>query len=101
LTPKLIIKYSLILENRWVLELVTGVSTSVTFDFGDSTKTRDIIAKGIFLENHPFTTNQQISYTSNGTNVSISTDGSTTFTMPSTLYAVKKNQILSALKHIN
>ena len=29
---------------------ITGVSTSVTFDFGDSITTRDIIAKGVFLE---------------------------------------------------
>jgi hypothetical protein len=77
---------------------VSGVSTSVTFDFGDSVTTRDIIAKGIFLENHPFTTNQQISYTSNGTNVSISTDGSSTFSMPSTLFAVKKNSNLIGVK---
>ena len=77
---------------------ITGVSTSVTFNFGDTTKTRDIISKGIFLENHPFTTNQRISYTSSGTNVSISTDGSTTFTMPSTLYVVKKNSNLIGIK---
>ena len=77
---------------------VTGVSTSVTFDFGDSTTTRDIIAKGVFLENHPFTTNQQLTYTSNGTNISISTDGSTTFTLPSTVYVVKKNKNLIGIK---
>ena len=77
---------------------ITGISTSVTFDFGDTVTTRDIIARGIFLENHPFTTNQQITYTSNGTNVSISTDGSSTFSMPSTLFAVKKNNNLIGVK---
>jgi hypothetical protein len=77
---------------------ITGVSTSVTFDFGDSVTTRDIIAKGVFLESHPFITNQQVTYASNGTNVSISTDGSTTFTMPSTVYVVKKNKNLIGIK---
>jgi len=77
---------------------VTGVSTSVTFAFGDVLTTRDIPSKSIFLEEHPFSTNQQISYTSGGTNFNISSDGSTTFAMPSTVFVVKKNKNLIGIK---
>jgi len=77
---------------------ITGVSTSVTFNFGDTTVTRDIVSKGVFLENHPFVSNQQIVFTSSGSNISISTDGSSTFAMPSTLYVVKKNKNLIGIK---
>ena len=59
------------------LGTVVGLSTSVTFDFGTSSVTRSIPARAIYIENHPFKTNDKISYTQGGSPVGISTDGET------------------------
>ena len=55
-----------------------GVSTSVTFNFGITTTTRDIPSQSIFIPNHPFTNNQKLFITNPGAVLSVSTtsDGS-------------------------
>jgi hypothetical protein len=76
-----------------------GTSYLATFDFGDKNAVeRSIPTKSIYLENHPFKNNQQVTYTSNGTNVSISTDGVNTSTLPSTLFVINKSSNLIGLK---
>ena len=48
---------------------ISGVGYSTSFTFGEiSTVTRNIPTKGIYIENHPFVTNQPIVYASNGAN---------------------------------
>ena len=76
-----------------------GTSYLTTFNFGDVIGfERSIPTKSIYIENHPFKNNQQVTYTSNGTNVSISTDGVNTSTLPSTLFVVNKSSNLIGLK---
>ena len=77
---------------------IVGLSTSVSFDFGGSNITRSIPTKSIYIENHPFKNNQQISYASNGTNILISTDGISVSSLPLTLYVVNKGKDLVGLK---
>jgi len=58
---------------------ISGVGYSTSFTFGDiSTVTRSIPTKGIYIESHPFVTNQPVVYTSNGTTLTVSTDGTST-----------------------
>lgn len=80
------------------ISTINGVGYSTSFVFGDVSVTRDIPSKGIFIEKHPFKTNQSIIYTPNGTNVSVSTDGSSTFNLPSNLFVVSKNNNVIGLK---
>ena len=44
----------------------TGKSITRTFRFGATNITRNIPVKGIYLENHPFITNQKIRVTNDG-----------------------------------
>ena len=70
-----------------------------TFDFGDKTAVqRGIPSKSIYLENHPFKNNQQITYTANGTNILISTDGVNTSNLPTNLFVINKGTNLIGLK---
>ena len=76
-----------------------GNSYLATFDFGDKIGVqRSIPTKSIYIENHPFNNNQQVTYTANGTNVSISTDGVNVSTLPSTLFIINKGSNLIGLK---
>jgi len=72
---------------------ITGITSTMTFDFADVSVTRDIPTQQIYLENHPFTENEQISYSAGTTgNISISTSPtSSTFTLPSTVYVSDKS----------
>ena len=71
---------------------IIGVSTSVTFTLGNSLVTRDIPSRTITLENHPFENNQNVTFTADGTAVSISTSPTgTPFNLPSNVFVVDKN----------
>jgi len=82
-----------------------GTTSSITFEFGDSNTTRIIPTQGIYIQNHPFNTNQQIIFrrsTSDYISVSTSPSG-TQFNIPSTgdsqiLYVVNKNKDVIGLK---
>ena len=78
---------------------VSGISSTMTFEFAQVDITRDILTQRIYLENHPFTNNQQISYTAGGSNLSISTSSSaSTFTLPSTVYVSNKDKNTIGIK---
>ena len=72
-----------------------GLATEVSFSFAGQDIKRNIPAKQIFIENHPFKTNQKIKFTRpDSTQISISTEsGSSQFNLPSApefLYVVRK-----------
>jgi len=80
---------------------ISGVGYSTSFTFGSiSTVTRSIPTKGIYIENHPFTTNQPVGFNTNGgTTLNVSTDGtSVPVSIPSNLFVVKKSPSLIGLK---
>ena len=76
-----------------------GVSTSVTFNFGITTTTRDILSQSIFIPNHPFSDNQKLFITNPGAVLSVSTtsDGSP-FSLPTTVYATSKGKDIIGIK---
>jgi len=72
----------------------TGITNSITLQFGDSTVTRNVPTKGIYIENHPFANNQQVIFTipGGGANIAISTSSTgSTFNLPQTVYVTNKN----------
>jgi hypothetical protein len=80
---------------------VTGITNSVTFQFGDSTLTRYIPTQSIYIENHPFTNNQQVTFTIGGTNTNIAISTSSTgnsFNLPQNLYVITKNKNTIGIK---
>ena len=80
---------------------ISGVGYSTSFAFGSiSTVTRSIPTKGIYIESHPFVTNQPVGFNSNGgTTLNVSTDGtSVPVSIPSNLFVVKKSPSLIGLK---
>ena len=81
---------------------VAGITTSVIYGFGDESRTNNIPQQGIYLENHPFRTNQKISVnlpTATSTNISISTSPTgATMTLPSEVFAVRKNSNVIGIK---
>lgn len=82
-----------------------GITSSITFKFGDSNITRIIPTQGIYLENHGLTTNQQIIFRrpiSDYISVSTSPTG-TSFNIPisgnsQTFYVVNKNKNTIGIK---
>lgn len=82
-----------------------GITSSITFKFGDSNLTRIIPTQGIYIQNHPFKTNQQIIFrrsTSDYISVSTSPTGAQ-FTIPAigdsqVFYVVNKNKDVIGLK---
>jgi hypothetical protein len=71
-----------------------GITNKITFEFGDSNITRNVPTQGIYIENHPFTNNQQVIFSRNGLeNISISTSATapTTFDLPQNVYVTNKN----------
>jgi hypothetical protein len=70
-----------------------GTTITTTFKFGDSNITRNIPTQGIYIENHPFSNNQKVVFTTNGgTPISISTSPiSGTFDLPQNVYVTNKN----------
>ena len=82
---------------------ISGVGYSTSFTFGGiSTVTRSIPSKAIYIESHPFVTNQPVVYSSNGTDIEVSTDGllaSVEFLDTfSNLFIVKKGPSIIGLK---
>ena len=77
-----------------------GFSDSKSFAFGVGTLNRSVPTKSIYLENHPFKNNQQISYTGSGSIIAISTDGVNVIGggIPSTVYVSNKGKDLIGLK---
>jgi hypothetical protein len=74
--------------------ITPGITNKITFEFGDSNITRNIPTQGIYIENHPFTNNQQVIFSRNGLeNISISTSATapTTFDLPQNVYVTNKN----------
>jgi hypothetical protein len=69
-----------------------GIGSDVTFNFGNETISRSIPTQSIYLENHPFATNQKVTFSRNGnSNISISTSPSSPLiSLPSTVYVVNK-----------
>jgi len=70
-----------------------GATITTTFKFGDSNITRNIPTQGIYIENHPFSNNQKVVFTTNGgTPISISTSPTSgTFDLPQNVYVTNKN----------
>lgn len=81
---------------------ISGVGYSTSFTFGDiSTVTRSIPSKGIYIENHPFVTNQSVGFNTNGgIDMTVSPDGTSTSNLSSNsnLFIVKKGPSLIGLK---
>jgi len=80
-----------------------GTSNLVTFSLADLTISRDIPIKGIYLENHPFATNQKVLFTPPAGTLSVSTDGVNTYSIPISgssqeLYVVNKSINVIGLK---
>ena len=77
----------------------SGITNSVTFQFGDSTITRNIPTQGIYIENHPFINNQRVGFTTNGNHISISTSStSSPFNLPQNVYVTNKNKNTIGIK---
>ena len=69
-----------------------GITNKITFEFGDSNITRIIPTQGIYIENHPFTNNQLVIFTNNGSNIAVSTSPSgNQFNLPQNVYVNNKN----------
>jgi hypothetical protein len=79
---------------------VVGVSSDVSFSFGNETISRSILTQRIYIENHQFNTNQRVIFGLNGNSpISISTSPSgTPFNLPSTVYVVNKSPNTIAIK---
>jgi len=77
----------------------SGFTNNVTLQFGNSTITRNIPTQGIYIENHPFTSNQKVLFTSNGANISISTSPTgNQFDLPQNVYVTNKNKNIIGIK---
>lgn len=73
-----------------------GNSISTSFGFADFVVSRDIPTRSIHIENHPFLTNQKVLFTPPSGTISVSTDGTNTFSIPlngqsEELYIVNKS----------
>ena len=76
------------------LGTTSGITNSLTFQFGNSTVTRNVPTQSIYIENHPFTNNQQVTFTipTVGTNIAISTSSTgDLFNLPQNVYVTNKN----------
>ena len=82
---------------------ISGVGYSTSFTFGNIPNViRSIPTKEIYIENHPFVTNQPVVYTKNGIDINVSIDGLSASQQPlldqSNLFVVKKSPSLIGLK---
>ena len=69
-----------------------GTENKLSFSFAGQNITRNVPVKQIYIENHPFKTNQKIKFTSPSGNIAISNDdGATSFNLPQDLFVVNKN----------
>ena len=77
----------------------SGITNSITLQFGDSTITRNVPTQGIYIENHPFTNNQQVIFTTSGLNIAISTSSTgSQFNLPQNVYVTSKNKNTIGIK---
>ena len=68
-----------------------GTNYEVSFDFAGNSVTRNIPVRQLYIENHPFKTNQKISLTIPSGNIAISTNKvDPPFNIPTSLYVVNK-----------
>ena len=76
-----------------------GTENTITFSFTDKNITRNVPVKQIFLENHPFVTNQRVKFTSASGNITISKDkGLSSFNLPQDCFVVKKSKNTIGIK---
>ena len=76
-----------------------GITNSITFNFGDSNITRNVPTQGIYIENHPFTNNQKVVFTSDGAIIAISTSpAGSQFDLPQNVYVTNKNKNTIGIK---
>jgi hypothetical protein len=76
-----------------------GITNTIISQFGDSTITKNIPTQGIYIENHPFTSNQRVVFASNGDPISISTSSSgSLFDLPQNVYVTNKNKNTIGIK---
>ena len=77
-----------------------GIGHEVSYSFGQETITGSIPTQRISIEDHPFETNQKLTFNQNGNGaISISTSpAGTPFNLPSTVYAVNKSPSTIGLK---
>ena len=72
-----------------------GISTTRSYQFNGITTERSILTQNIFLEDHPFVTNQLVSYSvglgTTSIGISTSQDGNI-FILPSQFYAIKTSK---------
>jgi hypothetical protein len=81
------------------LGTTSGITNSITFQFGDSIITRTVPTQGIYIENHPFTNNQRVVFTTNGDPIAISTStSSSSFILPQNVYVTNKNKNTIGIK---
>ena len=79
--------------------ITPGITTDITFKFGDSNITRTVPTQGIYIENHPFTNNQQVIFVPDGGSIDISTSpGSNVFELPQNVYVTNKNKNTIGIK---
>jgi hypothetical protein len=77
----------------------TGITNTITLQFGDSIITRNIPTQGIYIENHPFTNNQRVAFASNGDPIAISTSPTgSQFDLPQNVYVTNKNKNTIGIK---
>ena len=75
--------------------ITVGFSTTRSYQFNGITTERSILTQNIFLQDHPFVTNQLISYSVGLGTTSIGVSTSPTgniFTLPSSVYAIKTSK---------
>ena len=81
---------------------ITGISTDVSFNFGNITVKRDIPSTSIYIEDHGLINNQKVTYTkpAGTANISISTDGQSSIplTSASELFVINKSPNLIGIK---
>ena len=75
--------------------ITAGFSTTRSYQFNGITTERSILTQNIYLKDHPFVTNQQLSYSVGlgTTSIGVSTSPTgTVFYMPSQVYAIKTSK---------
>ena len=82
------------------LGTTAGTGYEVSYSFGKETITGSIPTQRISLEDHPFQTNQKLTYSRNGnSHISISTSPTgAPFNLPTTVYAVNKSPSTIGIK---
>jgi len=79
---------------------VAGIGYNVTYSFGEEVIVGSIPTQRISIKDHPFETNQRLTFNRNGNaNISISTSPTgTPFNLPTTVYAVNKSPSTIGIK---